>query len=182
LREGDSAAEREIFDRYATRLSGLAEQHLGRGLKRRIDGADIVQSVFHTFFKRSARGEFQIDSSSQIWRLLVHITMMRLHRKVRYHLADRRSVAAEESRPDDSSPSEEIGREPDPAAAADLVDQIQSLLAGLPDLYCHVLDWRLQGYSVAEIANKLGISRRTVYRALDLLQERLMEQAGDREA
>jgi DNA-directed RNA polymerase specialized sigma24 family protein len=66
-------------------------------------------------------------------------------------------------------------REPGPEEAAALVDQIEALLRGLPPLYCHILDRRLQGQPVAEIASGLGVSRQTVYRALALLQERLVD-------
>ena len=60
---------------YAQRLSRLAEQFIARGLGGRIEGDDVVQSVFRTFFRRCAGGEFQIDSSAQLWQLLVKITM-----------------------------------------------------------------------------------------------------------
>ena len=63
-REGDKDAARCLFERYARQLTGLAEQHLSRKLARRMDGEDIVQSVFRTFFRRTAEGEFRIDNSS----------------------------------------------------------------------------------------------------------------------
>ena len=61
-RDGDPEAARELFAWYAQRLSHLAEQHLSHKLSGRVDGDDVVQSVFRTFFRRTARGEFQIDS------------------------------------------------------------------------------------------------------------------------
>jgi hypothetical protein len=61
-----------------------------------------------------------------------------------------------------------------------LVDQIEGLLRGLPDLYCQVLERRLQGQAVADIAAALAVSRQTVYRALELLQRRAaLAGAGD---
>lgn len=173
LQNGESSAKREIFERYAARLSRLAERHLAQALKRRVDGEDIVQSVFLTFFKRSARGEFQIDSESQLWKLLVQITIRRVHRRARFHQAGQRNVCSEQASSEDAEFAEFAAREPDPAFAAEFVDQIEKLLQGLPESYCQILNWRLQGFSAVEIAEKLKISRRSVYRATDLLQKRL---------
>jgi DNA-directed RNA polymerase specialized sigma24 family protein len=55
------------------------------------------------------------------------------------------------------------------------VDQIEALLRGLPELHARVLERRLQGCHVTEIADQLGVSRQTVHRVLNLLQGRLSE-------
>src|SRR5262245_5479571 len=58
---GDTRAAEQLFDRYARRLTHVAEQHLSRKLAAREGGEDVVQSVFRTFFRRSARGQFRLD-------------------------------------------------------------------------------------------------------------------------
>src|SRR4051812_45025103 len=85
FRRGDEEAAALLFRRYALRLTRVAEQHLGRKLAGRLDGEDVVQSVFRTFFRRSAAGEFSIDGSGQLWRLLVQITLCKARAKARYH-------------------------------------------------------------------------------------------------
>lgn len=174
LRHRDSQAEEEVFDRYARQLTRYAEQHLSQKIARRVGGSDIVQSTFRTFFRRTADGEFQIDSSAQIWRLLVKITLQKTRAKARYHTAERRSVDAELASIEATS-AHVFVPEPGPAEAALLADEIEHLLHGLPDLYCRVLEMRLEGNSAAEIATRLGVSRQTVYRALRLLQHRLSD-------
>jgi len=69
-----------------------------------------------------------------------------------------------------------MAQEPGPAEAAALLDQIDALLGGLPQLYAQILERRLQGFTVAEIAEQTAISRQSVYRVLDLLGERLRNQ------
>src|SRR6516165_8459099 len=96
LRNGDPQAAEEIFTRYAQRLVCLAEQQLSRKLAARLDGGDVVQSVFRTFFRRSAAGEFRIDNSDELWRLLVRITLQKARARSRNHTARARDVAAEE--------------------------------------------------------------------------------------
>jgi hypothetical protein len=57
----------------------------------RLDGEDVVQAVCRTFFRRSAAGEFRIDSSAQLRRLLVKITVLKARAWSRQHTAARRS-------------------------------------------------------------------------------------------
>jgi RNA polymerase sigma-70 factor, ECF subfamily len=174
LRRGDAQAAEEVFARYAQRLTSLAEQHLSRKLASRLDGADVVQSVFRTFFRRSAAGEFRIDSSDELWRLLVRITLQKARAKGRHHTARIRDVAAEQPGNVAAFLAETVAHEPGPEEAAVLVDQIETLLRGLPALYCDLLRLRLEGYSVSDTAVRLGVSRRTVHRALQFLQQRLV--------
>lgn len=181
LQAGDSDAAREIFARYAQRLARFAEQHLSHKLRGRVDSEDIVQSVLHTFFKRSARGEFQIDNSAQIWQLLVRITLMRVRAKARHHMAEMRDVRAEAASAEPEM-ADGIASDPDPAEAMLLIEAIEQLVGGLPPMYCQVLDLRLQGFSAAEIGEQLKVSKRTIYRALELLQERLTEQEAQAES
>jgi RNA polymerase sigma-70 factor (ECF subfamily) len=177
LRGGDPEAAEAIFARYAQRLIALAEQQLSRKLAARLDGADVVQSVFRTFFRRSAAGEFRIDSSGELWRLLVQITLQKARAYGRRHTARVRDVC-------DEAPGsaalllEAVAHEPGPAEAAALVDQIQQLLHGLPALYCDLLQLRLEGHSIVATAERLGVSRRTVQRGLHLLQQRLTRSAA----
>src|SRR5438132_1596809 len=75
LRRRDPAAAEHVFARYAGQLVRVAEQHISRRLAGRVDGEDVVQSVFRTFFRRAEAGQFRIDSSVQLWQLLVRITV-----------------------------------------------------------------------------------------------------------
>jgi RNA polymerase sigma-70 factor, ECF subfamily len=171
---GDPAAAQWLFEQYARRLTALAEQQISRKLAARVGGEDIVQSVFRTFFQRSARGEFRIDSSADLWQLLVTITLAKVRSQARRHTAGRRDVKQEIRATDDRALlMQSMAAEPGPDEAAALVDQIEWLLHGLPESYSEVLALRLEGYSRTEIAARLNVSRQTVYRALVLLQERL---------
>jgi len=176
---GDPRAAELLFARYGERLTHIAEQHISRKLAAREGGEDVVQSVFRTFFRRSGEGQFQIDTSAQVWRLLVKITLQKVRTRARYYATKKRSTAAEVTPDDDSWVAEALGREPDPAAAAELVDLMEALVQGVPPLYCRVLELRLQGMVPADVARELNISRNTVYRALELFKERLLECGGE---
>src|SRR5262249_43862438 len=149
---GDQQAAELLFARYAARLTQVAEKHLSRKVAAREGGEDVVQSVFRTFFRRSAEGQFQIDTSAQLWRLLVKITVQKVRTRGRYHAAKKRNAAAEVQSEDDSWVAEALAGEPDPAEAAALVDLMEALLQGMPPLYCRVLELRLQGMAPTAVA------------------------------
>jgi RNA polymerase sigma-70 factor (ECF subfamily) len=173
LREGDPHAARQVHDRYAERLVRLAERHLHRRLAGRLDGEDVVQSVFRTFFARYARGEFRLDAAGDLWRLLAGITQNKARQQARRHTAERRDVRGEASDPDAREATAVASDEPGPEDAAVLVDEIEALLVDLPPAYGEILSFRLEGLPRAEIARRLGVSRQTVIRALSVLQGRL---------
>src|SRR5438552_7474317 len=153
LRAGDPRAAERLFACYAERLGHLARQNLSRKLAGRIDSEDVVQSVFRTFFRRNARGEFHIDSSAKIWRLLVKITLLKARAKGRYHTADKRDVRSE--RLEDARWLEALAREPGPAEAAAFIDLLESLLKDRPPLFREVLQLRLEGQGPTAIAKEL---------------------------
>jgi DNA-directed RNA polymerase specialized sigma24 family protein len=179
LQEGDPQAADVLFSLYAQRLTRVAEQHLSRRLAGRLDGEDIVQSVFRTFFRRSAAGEFKIDGSAQLWRLLVKITVLKARAKGRFHSAAVRDVTVEAADDGNSYLREAVAREPGPEEAAVLVDQIETLLRGLLPFHCHVLEQRLQGHGPSQIAVNLKVSRQTVHRIIALFRQRLERVAGE---
>jgi RNA polymerase sigma factor (sigma-70 family) len=182
LRRGDADAAKEVFARYAERLARLAGQHLSPRLAARLDSADVVQSAFRTFFRRSAQGEFHIDSSQGLWQLLAKITLLKARAQGRRHLADRRDVRAEAVVADETSQPEAETPEPGPAEQAVLLDQIEALLDGLPPQYGELLRFRLEGHSVTDIAREMGLSRQSVHRMLNVLQERFGELAPEHAA
>jgi RNA polymerase sigma-70 factor (ECF subfamily) len=175
LAVGDDEAARVVFDRYSARLVRLADQHLSRKLAGRVDGEDVVQSVFRTFFRRGNEGEFRIDGSAQLWQLLVKITILKARAKARHHTAAMRDAAAEQA--DGFAAFDPASCEPGPDDAVALVEQVEVLLHNLPPLYGQLLGLRLQGRNVTEVADELKVSRQTVHRALNLLQDRLTAMA-----
>ena len=66
-----------------------------------------------------------------------------------------------------------------PAGAAALADELEHVLSGLDSAARRVLELRLQGHSLEEIAGDTGRSERTVRRALALIRERLAGRLDD---
>lgn len=175
VRAKDSEAAEEIFTRYAEQLARLAERQLSSRVARRVDGDDVVQSVFRTFFVRVERGEFQIDSSDQLWKLLVQITLRKACEQGRRHTAAMRDGRLETN--DSVLMSALVARPPDVAEAQILNEEIDRAISDLPAQqqphYRRLLELKLAGHGNDEIAEELNVARRTVERMLIRLQGRL---------
>jgi RNA polymerase sigma-70 factor (ECF subfamily) len=172
LRVRDEDLAEALFVQYAEQLARLAERQLSAKVTRRIDGDDVVQSVFRTFFVRVERGEFQIDSSDQLWKLLVQITLRKAAEQARKHTA-----AMRDGRRDaDGSAimSALVSRPPELAEALLLNEEIDRAIGNLPvnqrPHYRRLLELKLAGFTNDEIAEHLAVVRRTVERMLVRLQ------------
>src|SRR4051812_6028941 len=124
-RRHDAAAAEELFHRYAERLVRLARSRLSRKLAARVDAEDVVLSAYRSFFLL-ARDEVPLRHSGDLWRLLVRITLRKVYRNARRHQADCRSVEREEAEALESSV---LARDPTPAEAAALTDELRVVLA-----------------------------------------------------
>ncbi len=50
-RGADTDAQRDLHDRYATRLLALVRARLNREFQARFDAEDVVNSAFRSFFR-----------------------------------------------------------------------------------------------------------------------------------
>jgi len=159
---GDLRAAERIYSRYAERLWALADRHIGETLQRRVDPDDIVQTVFRTFFRRTAAGKFLIESSTSLWALLARITLNRIRSEARkWDL--RAAVPLDESR---EPPGASRGL-PTKADARMLLEELSRLVAQLDPRGVEILGLIVEGFSVSQIAGQLGCSRWTIRRVLD---------------
>ena len=59
IRSGDEDAALQLYYRYSEKLLKLASRETPQDLATRFDPEDIVQSVFRTFFRRAATGQYE---------------------------------------------------------------------------------------------------------------------------
>ena len=130
---------------------------------------DICQSVFASFFVRTAAGQFDIDQPEQLMKLLVAIARNKLAKQVQSqqrHRRDYRRVQDGEVDEgqfvaDDGSPSQIV-------AAQELLSKADRLLS---DDERKLREMRKEGLDWAAIAEQLGSSpealRKKLARAMD---------------
>lgn len=173
--QGDQRAAELLYDRYAEQLARLAATRLQDKMARRVSGEDIVQSVFQSFFQRTADNKLQVQNARELWNLLVTITLSKTRSAARHHRARKRTVSAEVAIPQSEWLPMELAAGPSPSQAAVFVEEVQRLTEDLPLRHQEILSLRMAGHTRTEIAGITGLSRQTIYRVLKLIEARISE-------
>ena len=166
---GTESVAAELDHRYRQRLCRLVERELDRSLRAREDPEDIVQTVFRTYFRRAAQGEFHIAHTADLWALLAKITRRKILKRAEYHHAQKRSPDAEKG----SAIGLPDGRQPGPVDAAVAAELVEKTLQGMEPLAAEVFQLRLGGYTEEQIAGQLDCTRATVEVKLKRIRDRL---------
>jgi RNA polymerase sigma factor (sigma-70 family) len=176
-RGGDQQAATELFRRYAGRLIALARSRLRGELTTRVDPEDVVQSACRSFFVGVRAGDYELEEEGDLWGLLVAITLHKLQHQVAYHKAQKRGGGAGQDFGSENSlfslQPQALARDPSPLEALTLIEQLEHLVQALDPWHRQVLEFRLQGYQLAEIALKTGKSLRTTCRAIEQIKQHL---------
>src|SRR5262249_42506716 len=190
LKEGDQPAAQARRERYFPRMVQRARTRFRDASRRAADEEDAALSAFDSFCNGAAEGRFpQLRDRDNLWPLLVVITARKVI-DARNHEARKKrgggKVRGESAWLDAVDGSDRdgginlvIGDEPTPAFAAAVAERTQHLLDALGSEELRaVAVWKMEGYSNAEIAVKMGCVERTVERRLKLIRgllEREME-------
>jgi RNA polymerase sigma-70 factor (ECF subfamily) len=174
LGAGDEAAAAEVFDRFAQRLRALARSRLDRLLRPKLDAEDVLQSVYRSFFRRTAEGQYELEGWDSLWGMLTVITLRKCGRRLRYFRSACRDVHREVVLPaGDEGRAEAVGRDPTPSEAARLAETLEQVMRDLTERERSILALSLQGYTTAEISDQVGRTERTVQRVLQRVRRRL---------
>jgi RNA polymerase sigma-70 factor, ECF subfamily len=161
FRLGSDDAATRLYFRYARQLRSLAQARLGTGLATRVDADDVVQSVFRTFFRRARLGQFVVPQGSDLWKLFLVIALNKIRTQATHHRAAKRDVRKTpqfEQQPDVGGPAD------DSHVVLRMV--IDELLGQLPTPQRTVIELRIAGHEVDQIAQQVGCSLRSVERWL----------------
>jgi RNA polymerase sigma-70 factor (ECF subfamily) len=184
LRSRDPTAAERLERDYARRLIGLARERLGERLGSKVEPTEVVQSVFLTFLEHMGEGAWDLPDQDHLWQLLAKITARKCDRRIRFFGTQKRDTAAEQSleaasEGDSSFTFQPAGTEPTPEEVAIFTDLVDSLLAGGTSDEQLIVQMRLEGHEVQDIAKVAGLSERTVHRKLSILRKRLTYLCGD---
>src|SRR5262245_1731545 len=165
FRGGSQDAATELYVRYAHRLRALVKARCSSELARRVEPDDIVQSVFRRFFRRVRQGDYDVPAGEELWGLFLVIALNRIRAAESFHRAGKRDGRATVTGTDAGTYAEGA-RGHDEVAYTVLQLTIAEALEQLPEQQRLMLELRIQGHEVAEIAQKTGRSKRTVERIL----------------
>lgn len=181
-RAGDQQAAGELFQRYLERLIRLARRRVPASFNHRIDPEDVVQSVYRTFFAGAREGRFTLERGGDLWRLLVAITRHKVHNHMKKQGAGKRAIAREcafgNERDLHGLPAPALAEGPSSLDVVVLADEVEQLLRRLEPMQRRMLELRLQGDTLDEIAADLKCSQRTVRRTLERVKHELQRESG----
>jgi DNA-directed RNA polymerase specialized sigma24 family protein len=176
LKAGDQAAVQKIWERYYQELVGLARAWLW-GPRGAVDEEDVAVNAFDSFFRGAAAGRFpDLRDSQDLWYLLVVITQRKACNQAKRECSRKagggkvRSLSALLAGDGGEGSAEFIdliSREPDPGVAVLVAEECQRLLGRLKDDNARkVVQWKMEGYTNAEIGVRIGRSEVAVERKL----------------
>jgi len=176
LQAGDRTAAQELWASYFQRLVALARAKLQGVPRRAADEEDVALSAFDSFCRGAQRGRFpQLHDRNNLWRLLVVITSRKALDLVQHEsrkkrggaVLDEAALAGLRHSSAVAGLDELSGHELTPEFAAEVTEECQRLLDLLGDGKLRsVALWKMEGYSIDEIAAKLDCAPRTVDRKL----------------
>jgi RNA polymerase sigma factor (sigma-70 family) len=164
LKEGDddqaiNEAVRKLWEIYFAKLVDLARHHLQYARTGIPNEEDLALSAFKSFCMRAMQGRFpRLDDRYDLWRILATIVVRKAARTHRRAYRERIFATGNQELLD-----EIVGREPSPELAAEVAEQLDSLLKALPsDDYRTIALKKLEGYTNAEIAKELDRTTKLV--------------------
>jgi RNA polymerase sigma factor (sigma-70 family) len=175
LKAGEADAAQHLWNSYFRRLVGLARKRL-RGQPPAIaDEEDVALSAFDSFCRGVDQERFpKLADRDDLWQLLVMLTARKACRLLRDERRLKRGGGAvrHTSALDDEELSAVIGREPTPAFAAQVAEECSRLLDQLGDEELRAVALaKMEGYTNAEIAARLGVAECTVERRLRVIRK-----------
>lgn len=155
--------------RLLKRLIPFALTKIDKLLVSKLDPEDIVQSVFRNFFAELQKGTFKPASWEEMWYLLAKMTIWKCHRKREYYLAQSRDVRTEKTLEAEEPVPRNFIIVDEKLILEESLDLVISRLEDENKKKAFLLT--LQGFSPVEIAEELGVSKRTVERFKNDIRE-----------
>jgi len=172
IRSGDQDAATQLYTRYVTRLRALAQAKCSSTLARRLDADDIVQSVFRMFFQGVRKGFYDVPAGDDLWKLLLVMSLNKIRSKGAYHKAAKRDVRLTNTIDEaDGSVENHMASGRQTQGLMEVV--VKEALEHLEPRQREMVEMRVQGHEITEIARLTGRSKRTVERNLQEVRDTL---------
>ncbi len=169
---GQQDAATALYVRYARRLQALAKKQTGQQLSQRFDPEDVVQSVFRTFFRRASEGCYEVPVGEELWQLLLVLALNKIRTLAVYHRAQKRDAGRTVGTEAVGEIASETSGE-DAVAYETMKMVIDELVAKLPEPQDRIIQLRIEGHEIGEIAMMTKRSKRTVERTLQQFRQQL---------
>lgn len=182
LKQGDAKAADQLWERYFSKLIGLARHRLSNTPRRVADEEDITVSVFRCLCSGAEDGKFQLlTDRDDLWRLLVKITARKTIDQQRRLSPKKRGdgkvrgesvFANADFEQGEGGLDQFASTEPTPEFLNQIWEEHGRLVDKLnDDVLRKVVQWRMEGFTNEEIATKLKLTPRSIERKLNRIRE-----------
>ena len=167
---GDNDACRRLLEVYGPHVVRAVRRNLDRSIRSKFDSADFAQAVWASFFTRPTQAD-QFDSPES---LVGYLAAMAKNKVVDEHRRRLGALKYDVSREEPLRPDENQGLrspQPTPSQVAVAGELWERLITGQPPHHQAILRLRREGLTNDEIAERLGLSEKTVRRLMKRLFE-----------
>jgi RNA polymerase sigma factor (sigma-70 family) len=180
IRAGDEEAARELLTRYEAQVRLVVRRQLPRILRSRFDSLDFLQSVWRSFFRRMQAGPEEFEDPQHLVAFLARAARNKVIDEYRRACSLKQDKHLEEPLwAEGSRPRELVADTDSPSELAEAREALGRLRDLMPEDRRDILELKVQGLSSQEIGARLGLSERTVRRALEDLRRRAHLQEGE---
>lgn len=169
VRAGSQEAGWTIVELYGHHILRVVRRTMTREMRVAFDSGDFVQAVWASFFEAAPRLE-SFQSPENLISFLTTIAKRRVIDAFRRRHVYQKQAAKNEVRIDSAEDlviARAVRRQPTPSDFAIARERWTQLLSSHPPQYQAMLQMKYQGASYEEIGEQLGVSSRTVRRAID---------------
>jgi RNA polymerase sigma factor (sigma-70 family) len=177
VRAGDAAAAAELVRTYEPAIRRAVRVRLEDArLQRLCDSMDICQSVFASFFLRTAAGQYDIEQPEELFKLLVSMARNKLSDQARRQRAQRRGgPRARGSDLELLDPADHRGTPSEQLMGAELLEEFRKRLS---DEERYLASQRALGREWTDIAAEKASSPEALRKRLDRAIDRVTRELG----
>ena len=188
MQKGDEQAFDTFFKAYYDRLVRFARKKISSFPLRTFDEEDLALSAINSLFNGINENRFEIQSSVELWKLLVSITKRKLINERQSQLAQKRgggnvrgdSIWCQTGDDNFFHEQQDMKQGMPPDACIELLETTDMLFQRLEDDKSRrIARLLLEGYRIDDIAKELNCVRRTIERKIARIRELWREALND---
>jgi RNA polymerase sigma factor (sigma-70 family) len=163
-------AAQEFVERYKQKLMSLVQRNVSGRFGSRFDAEDVVQSVMNSWFDGIRKRRIHPTSASEFWPLIAAIALNKVRNRIRTSLTHKNDIFRNEAAGD------LVNRLPEPTSedAVEFEDMLEAICRNVDEKAIQILRLILEGYSVAEISDRIKVSTKTVQRRKKQLRKDIL--------
>lgn len=173
-RKGDQEALTQLMKQYESKVRLVARVLLGPALRPYLDSLDLVQSVHRSLLVGLRQDKFKLSTPDHLIALTLTMVRRKVARQWRHLQRQKRLDGGSH---ETGSLGDVLislsGSQDDPSRIAQFNDQVAHLCANLNEVERRLLEMRVQGYDLTEIAEELGLNDVALRVRLTRLRQRL---------